>query len=336
MSSAILVEDIRGEIVENVHRGFIAVVNDQGKLIGHAGNPNKKIYYRSASKPIQALPILALGIDREFGLTAEETTIMAGSHMGEPFHVAAIESILRKIGAHEDDLCMKPAYPGYLPRRTELLCANAPKRKVYHNCSGKHTAALAMARHFGVSSEGYWRPDHPVQHYILQTISRFTEIPTHEIGIGVDGCGVPVFAVPLQNMALAAMKLACPDQIDDPVWAEAASRMAHNMNTYPLMVTGTDYICSMVNMDPNLVAKGGAEGVYTIGLKEQRLGIAFKCEDGTEVTWPLLINEIFKQIGYTNEAGRQRMLKLAKPLVINDNDWIVGEKRTCFQLFEAK
>jgi L-asparaginase II len=102
------------------------------------------------------------------------------------------------------------------------------------------------------------------------------------------------------------------------------------------MVTGTDYICSMLNMDPNLVAKGGAEGVYTIGLKEQRLGIAFKCEDGTEVTWPLLINEIFKQIGYTNEAGRQRMLKLAKPLVINDNDWVVGEKRTCFQLFESK
>jgi L-asparaginase II len=142
--------------------------------------------------------------------------------MGEPFHVAAIESILRKIGAQEDDLCMKPAYPGYLPRRTELLCANAPKRKVYHNCSGKHTAALAMARHFGVSSEGYWLPDHPVQRYILQTISRFTEIPTHDIGIGVDGCGVPVFAVPLQNMALAAMETGMPDQIDDRCWAEAA------------------------------------------------------------------------------------------------------------------
>ena len=112
-----------------------------------------------------------------------------------------------------------------------------------------------------------------------------------------------------------------------------SSDLAENMNRYPLMVTGTDYICSMVNMDANLVAKGGAEGVYAIGMKEQRLGIAFKCEDGTEVTWPLLINEIFAQIGYHNEDGRQRMLKLAKPWVINDNDTIVGEKRTCFQLF---
>lgn len=210
MSSALLVEDLRGELVENVHRGFIAIVDDQGRLIGQAGNPCKKVYYRSASKPIQALPILALSIDQEFGLTAEETTIMAGSHMGEPFHVAAVESILKKIGAREEDLCMKPTYPGYLPRRTELICAQAPKRKIYHNCSGKHTAALAMARHLNLPLKGYWLPDHPVQQLILQTISRFTEIPSEEIGIGVDGCGVPVFAVPLQNMALAAMKLACP------------------------------------------------------------------------------------------------------------------------------
>lgn len=333
MSSAILVEDVRGGMVENVHRGFIAVVNDKGQLIGYAGDPQKKIYYRSASKPIQALPILALGIDKEFGLTPEETTVMAGSHMGEPFHVAAIESILRKIGAQEEDLCMKPTYPGYMPRRIELMCEQAPKRKVYHNCSGKHSAALAMARHFGVGLEGYWLPSHPVQQFILETISRFTEVPKEEIGIGVDGCGVPVFAVPVFNMALAAMKMACPDTIEDPVWSNAARRMAENMNRYPLMVTGTDYICSMVNMDANLVAKGGAEGVYAIGMKEQRLGIAFKCEDGTEVTWPLLINEIFAQIGYHNEDGRQRMLKLAKPWVINDNDTIVGEKRTCFQLF---
>lgn len=333
MASQCLVKDYRGNLVENIHRGFIAIVDDQGNLIGKAGNPEKKIYYRSASKPIQALPILALGIDKEFGFTPEETTIMAGSHMGEPFHIEAIESILRKIGAPEEVLCMKPTYPGYLPRRDELICQNLPKRKVYHNCSGKHAAALAMAKFFGHSFNEYWLPEHPVQQYILETISIMSETPKEEIEIGIDGCGVPVFAVPLRNMALGAMKMACPDKISDKNLARAAQTLAANMNEHHLMVTGTDYICSMVNLDDNLVAKGGAQGVYAIGMREQRIGIAFKCEDGTEVAWPILINEIFKQLGYLNEAGRARVEKLTPTYIINDNDTVVGRREPCFNLF---
>ncbi|HZW49835.1 MAG TPA: asparaginase [Bacillota bacterium] len=335
MSSAKLVEDYRGGILENVHRGFIVVVNDQGKVIGSVGDPDQVVFYRSASKPIQALPVLAYGIDRLFGLTPEETTVMAGSHLGEPFHVDAIESILRKIGCKEEDLCMKPTYPAYLPRRNELICAGMPKRKIYHNCSGKHSAALAISRYLGVPIEGYWKPEHPAQQEILRCISYFTEIEKDKIGIGVDGCGVPVFAVPIRNMALGAMKMACPDRINDLIWAEAADRMGHNMNRYYRMVTGSNYICSLNNMDDNLVAKGGAEGVYGIGMRKQRLGIAFKCEDGTEICWPLIINEIFRQLGYENEAGRQRMLSLVKPYVINDNDEIVGEKKMKFNLFSS-
>lgn len=333
MASAILVEDLRGDLVENIHRGFIAVVNEKREPVGFAGNPHKKVYYRSASKPLQALPILALGIDKEFGFTPEEITIMAGSHMGEPFHVEAIESILNKIGAREDLLCMKPTYPGYLPRRNELICQGMPKRKVYHNCSGKHSAILALSKFLGAPLDNYWLPDHPAQQYILKTISTMSETPQKDIGIGIDGCGVPVFAVPLINIAIGAMKMACPDQIEDTNLAKAAKTLGHYMNEYHLMVTGTDYICSMVNLDRNLVAKGGAEGVYGIGMREQRLGIAFKCEDGTEITWPILINEIFRQLGYSNEEGRKRMEKLTSPVIINDNGTIVGQRRTCFNLF---
>ncbi len=110
--------------------------------------------------------------------------------------------------------------------------------------------------------------------------------------------------------------------------------MAHNMNTTHSWSPARLYLFHG-QYGPQPCCQRGCRGGLYHRFEKQRLGIAFKCEDGTEVTWPLLINEIFKQIGYTNEAGRQRMLKLAKPLVINDNDWVVGEKRTCFQLFES-
>lgn len=330
-----LVEEYRGALLENVHDGFIAVVDDRGALVASAGNTEAVVYYRSASKPIQALPVLAWGLDKVYGFTEEELAVMASSHRGEDFHIRAVEGILEKIGCREEDLCMLPGYPNHIGSREAVVCSGGPKRKVYHNCSGKHAAILTMARHLGASVEGYWKPEHPAQQAILNTISLFTEVPIQEIGIGVDGCGVPVFAVPLRAMALGAMKLASPDRIGDADFAAAAERLGGIISRHPLYITGTDYICSMVNMDTNLFAKGGAKGVYTIGLREQRLGIAFKVRDGSEDSWPLIINEIFRQIGYDNAAGRERMLKLASPQMINDNQEIVGENRVVFRLQDA-
>ncbi|MCL2547970.1 MAG: asparaginase [Symbiobacteriaceae bacterium] len=327
-----LVEEYRGGILENTHDGFIAVVDVDGHLVGSAGNVDAMVFYRSASKPIQALPVLAWGLDKEFGFSDEELAIMASSHRGEPFHVAAVEGILTKIGCREADLCMQPVYPSHAASREAVICQGGPKRRIYHNCSGKHAAMLTMARHLGVPVGEYWRSDHPVQRQILKVISMFTEVPLKEIGIGVDGCGVPVFAVPLRNMALGAMKLACPDRIDDSVFSAAATSLGEIITRLPLYITGTNYICSLVNMDPNLIAKGGARGVYTIGMRKERLGIAFKVRDGSEESWPLLINEIFAQLGYKNEAGHQRMLGLAQPQITNDNDEVVGESRCVFSL----
>ena len=327
-----LVEEYRGEVLENTHDGFIAIVNDEGKVVSSVGDISTEVYYRSASKPIQALPVLAWGLDKVYGFTEQELAIMAASHRGEDFHVAAVLGILEKIGCSEEDLCMLPVYPSHVESKQAVQRAGGSKRKVYHNCSGKHAAILSMARHLGVPIEAYWKPEHPAEQAILRTISLFTEVQPSAIRIGVDGCGVPVFAVPVQNMALGAMKLACPDCIEDASMAFAAKRLGEIISRWPLYITGTDYICSMVNMDSNLFAKGGAKGVYTIGMRAERLGIAFKVRDGSEDTWPLIINEIFRQIGYDNPAGRDRMLKLARPEMINDNGEIVGEIRPVFQL----
>ena len=48
----------RGDRVESVHRGSVAVVDEDGRLVAGAGAPRGGIYLRSAAKPFQAMPLL--------------------------------------------------------------------------------------------------------------------------------------------------------------------------------------------------------------------------------------------------------------------------------------
>ncbi|HIQ77113.1 MAG TPA: asparaginase [Candidatus Faecousia excrementipullorum] len=108
----VLAEEYRGEILDLVHHGYICVVDKDNRVVASAGDPEQVVFYRSASKPFQALPVIARGLDREYGLTEEETVIFAGSHLGEDFHVAALRSIFAKTGMNPEDLIMKPTVPG--------------------------------------------------------------------------------------------------------------------------------------------------------------------------------------------------------------------------------
>ena len=99
-----LVEVTRGGRVESEHRGAIAVVDANGKLIAHAGDVELVSYLRSSAKPFQLLPLVESGAADRFGFTDAELAVIAGSHSGEPRHVAAVQSILNKIGLSEDAL----------------------------------------------------------------------------------------------------------------------------------------------------------------------------------------------------------------------------------------
>src|SRR3954454_24689649 len=101
---AVLVEVTRGPIVESVHAGVIAVADVDGSLVAWAGNPGVVTYYRSSSKPLQALPVVESGAADHFGLTDAEIAICCGSHGGEDIHVERVLSILSKIGVGPDAL----------------------------------------------------------------------------------------------------------------------------------------------------------------------------------------------------------------------------------------
>ncbi len=330
---AVLTEEYRGSLLDLVHEGYICVVDENGKVIRHAGDPNAMVYYRSASKPLQALPVIAMGLDEKYGLTDEETVIFSGSHLGEPFHVEAITSIAAKAGLDLDDLVMNPTVPGSTSANEERIRKGLPKAKIYHNCSGKHTGAMLIQKELDPEHiRDYWRPDSAAQKEILRAISVLSEFPSQQIDIGIDGCGVPVFAVPMKNIAVAFKNIACIDTIQDASLRAAAQRYIPRIHHYPLMMRGTDFLCSMINYDPNIVAKGGANGVYGIGLKKERIGISFKLKDGTEAVWPIIIKEIFRQIGYYNEDTFAMLDRLNSGTILNDNGTPVGTSKAVFTL----
>ena len=324
-----LLAESRGGYFDLVHHGYICIVNEHSKVLWSLGDSEDMVFYRSASKPIQALPVFAMGLDRLYGLTEEQSVILSASHLGMPFHVAAVESILEKMGLSEDILCMKPTVPGDMASNEQRIRAGLPPRKVYHNCSGKHCALLMIQQALGGKVEDYWKVDTPVHRRVEQTIKTMSE--TDHVQVGVDGCGVPVFAVGMRNIAAAYKNLACIDTIHDDSLQAAAAENVRRIGRYPHMIRGAQ-LCTAMNEDPNIIAKGGANGVYGFGLKKQRLGVAFKLVDGTEASWPFIAMEILRSLGALTEEHRARLEKLGTEYLRNDNGDIVGQRQALFEI----
>ena len=95
--------------------------------------------------------------------------------------------------------------------------AGGKRRRAYHNCAGKHFSVLAWCQLMNWDLDTYTKPNHPAQQEIARTIAEMTGIVPGQMYEGTDGCGFPVYALPLQNLASAYMKLACPEVIGDKV-----------------------------------------------------------------------------------------------------------------------
>jgi len=313
-----LIHEYRGGVLENIHPGRICIVGDSGKLVCSIGDAYAPTYFRSTSKPLQALPVIIHGLDSKYELSGKELAIIASSHSGEPTHLKVILGLLEKTGFSEDDLIMLPV--------------GNPPRKALHNCSGKHIGAMMLEKFLTGDHKGYWKPDSAAQKEITSMISYMTSLPAENIAIGVDGCGVPVFAVPQVNIAMAYLLLACPDMIGNAETREAARMIVYHMNDNPLMIGGTGSLCCLLNGDKNIVAKSGAQGVYALGLKKERLGISIKNEDGDEKSMPITVAEILRQLDYDNADTIAGLEGLAPSTVFNDNGIPVGSKTAVFSL----
>lgn len=331
--SEILIKVSRGPLTENIIRGDIAVLEPSGRLIAHCGDAQKVCYMRSAAKPLQAASAVERGIMEAFSISEEELAIMCGSHNGEDFHVRVIDSILKKIGLDESYLQCGTDYSINQAIREKRIAAGTEKRSVYNNCSGKHAAMLALCVKEGFDVSNYYLPDHPVQKIILYGISEYTGIAEEDIVIGVDGCGVPVFGLPLYNMALAYMRLANPDLLPERKRA-AASRITTAMTSYPLMVAGTgDFSTSLMEVTRGrIIGKMGADGVYCSAVLNGNVALAVKIEDGNTPALAPVVLQAYRSLGELTDQEYQGLEHFAVREVFNCLGEKVGESKANFSL----
>ena len=112
MTSQPIFEVTRGQIVESVHYGSIAVVDSNGKMIASYGDPRTVAFLRSSAKPFQVLPFVERGGVEAFQLSQKELAILCASHSGTDEHVATVRGIQAKVGISEAELLCGVHDPG--------------------------------------------------------------------------------------------------------------------------------------------------------------------------------------------------------------------------------
>jgi L-asparaginase II len=339
--AAPLVEVRRGRIVESRHRGHVAVVDADGRLVASLGAPETVAYLRSSSKPHQAIPLVTSGAAERFGFDERELAIACGSHSGEPVHTETVAAMLRKLGLDESALKCGTHEPYSEETAQQLRERGEKPSQLHNNCSGKHAGMLALALHLGAPVEEYDLPASPVQRAITRVIEQFTDIPAEEIVIGTDGCGVPSFGVPVHAMALAAARLVAPPADWDDEMRAACARIVAAMTSHPLMIEGTGEMDTeiMSQTGGRLASKVGAEGVYTASILPsdewpRGLGVALKLEDGDrkERARPVAVVELLRQLGLLGAAELEALSKFASDTLRNHRGERVGEVRPAFEL----
>jgi L-asparaginase II len=347
-----LFEVTRGDLVESVHYGSIAVVDSTGKLIASYGDPKTVAFLRSSAKPFQVLPFVERGGVEYFGFTPRELSISCASHEGSDLHVQTVEGIQKKIGVEEAALQCGIHMPGDVEAFKSLILANRQPTPNRNNCSGKHTAMLACATMRGLPIENYLDVDHPIQQDILAAFAEMAGLPVGEVKLGTDGCSAPNFAIPLYNAALAMARLCDPRQLPD-ARASACRKITAAMTTHPEMVSAYGEFDEQLMRagEGKIVCKRGAEGYQIIGLLPDVLhpdspsvGIALKVSDGDPARTaldlthsnrvrPAVALEILRQLGALSLERQQTLAPFGPVKPIRNHRGIVtGQSRPVFEL----
>jgi L-asparaginase II len=268
-------------VVESVHRVAACAADARGTVVFAAGDMDSPVYLRSAAKPFIAAAVVASGAAARFGFGARELATMAASHNGEPAHVEVVRRILATIGLDAGALQCGVHAPSYAPAAAALAAAREAPTALHHNCSGKHAGILAACVHLGYDPGTYLAPEHPVQQRILALCARAVGLPLADLPLGVDGCGIPVFAAPLRAAALAYARFATLDGLADAD-AAALETVRGAMAAEPFYVGGTGrFDTALIEATGGrIVGKAGAEGVHGDALRREGLGLVVKVVDG--------------------------------------------------------
>lgn len=333
MANPVLVEVMRGDLVESRHRGAVCVRDADGATLLSLGDVARPVFPRSAIKVIQALPLIESGAADAYGFGNRELALACASHSGEPAHAALAESMLKRAGFDADALECGAHWPMGEAAARQLAREGGQPSALHNNCSGKHAGFVCTCAHRGLDPRGYVRRDHDMQISVREAMESVTGAPHREEACGTDGCSIPTYAVPLDALALGFARMASGLGLGNER-AKAARRLMDACMAEPFCVAGTDRVDTklMQGAGGRIFVKIGAEGVYCGAVPELGIGIALKCDDGAGRAAEVMVAAVLARLFKDDHAMARHLDALAHPELTNWNGNRVGALRPAGEL----
>ncbi len=273
--------------VQAIHTGHAVVLDASGAPIHTWGNPQTHTYLRSAPKPLQSIPFVR--IMDQAGFDDADLALACASHSSEPKHADRATAMLAQSGLDAGAL-----HCGSHPPMTPQSEPAGGWGAIHNNCSGKHAAMLAVCKHHNWPLEAYQDPEHPLQQEILVIFKQATG--AESIPVGVDGCGVPTFWLPIKSLARAYQ------------WLEThpeGKRALDAMNQHPDLIAGTGRFCTQLSEASNgaVVGKVGAAGVYVALHRPSGACLSIKMTTGNDLAVETFVARTCQQLGWIPEES---------------------------------
>ena len=316
--AAIVVEVHRGSLIECRHAVDAVVADAAGKVVAVWGDAEKEIYPRSSIKPLQTLPLIETGAADAFNVSDEELALASASHSGAMGHSMAVSAWLSRIGLGPQHLQTGTHRPYDEEAADGLISRGETWTTLNSNCSGKHTGFLTTALHQGEDLTGYLAPDHPVQSRCRAVLEELGGADLTDTARGIDGCGIPVYGMPLAAARANAARLAEPASLGT-TRAAAAERVVRAMIKHPYMVAGRARFdtVAMQALRGRVACKTGAEGVHMAALPTKGLGIALKAADGAKRAADTAMAALLDHFGVVEDAAAGPFGDFLRPVIRN-------------------
>lgn len=303
-----LVKYLRDGLVEQEHFGFIVLAN-KDRVIDSTGETNNYPYYlRSCAKPLQASLLIDFGMDKFFNMTEPEIAICCASHAGEEIHTEIVQGLLKKIGLEPTALKCGLHKPLSKVEQKKLLLNGESENVFHNNCSGKHVMMLGLCVMNGWETLNYDDINHPLQKLIKQKIYELCDVK-QDYPVTSDGCGVPIFSMPLANMVKGYLNLFC-----NPAYEKITNAFLNN----PYVIGGEDRLdTKIIENSKNIVAKVGAGGLCIVVNTEKEEGFVVKISDSDMKARELVVVDTLRNLRWA-EVHVEREIKTIHGKIVGE------------------
>lgn len=266
---SIEVQVYRGQVLESHHQVEACVLFGQDSRTFVFGNPARMTFPRSTFKLVQAMPLVELFENKL--LNTEELAISCASHRGEASQMKVLEAWQKKSQVNPQHLVCGFHLPAGEKDIEKFFSDKSSRSSLFNNCAGKHLGFSHWSVFKGIDPRGYQDLNHPAQQQLLANIKRLGL--DRELQFGVDGCGVPNFAMSLQELTQILQG-----------WMKSpeGKTLTAAMRAHPHLVSGESGLDTWIirNSQGAVLSKGGAEGLAVALLPEAGIVVAVKALDG--------------------------------------------------------